>query len=429
MSTPKLVTRECIQYFRTTRQYLVSTDTPPTIKDLCKNILGCQAQLESAAILAICLRIHSKKNPCTFSPVQHCLHPSESMPSLVRCWGQRGTLHLYSTEDWYDIIQARRAWSRGTRTGLTPTEDVTKAALKVFEDANEPIPASELTSILPKEYIRRMKDHLHEKNLSDSFKAEPVARRRTIFKLSLRGDICHAHKNGSTQMYVSRKSWFPELSWPDEDTSTKDVDFETIDNGHDLAVHTPMVRRYFKHFGPATTRDVAHYFGSTLKTTRLWISHMMKNNELIVIKCKDRIIEGTVSTGTKDDLLILKEDEDSILNMKVPGEENNIDWPIRFLPLYDTTLMGYMDKSWMVPNIEDRKLVWKKAAYVSSICLYRGEAIATYTYTIQKTSSLLQLQILKLSKWNEDKHFKGLKKEADRLKDILECENVEINIE
>ncbi len=95
-------------------------------------------------------------------------------------------------------------------------------------------------------------------------------------------------------------------------------------------------------------------------------------------------------------------------------------WPVRLLPLWDTLLMSHRDKSWTVPLAAERPLVWRKAAYVSSVVLVRGRVVGTWK--MQRKGSVLNFELDPLSGWDKAPHLPGFRAEIEAVARHLELE-------
>ena len=81
------------------------------------------------------------------------------------------------------------------------------------------------------------------------------------------------------------------------------------------------------------------------------------------------------------------------------------------LPAYDTKLMGHRDKRVLVPDADDEKLVWRKAAVVAASVVYQGRIVATWTHS--KKSKTVDVEVAPLTGWDADLED-ALREEAGR---------------
>ena len=65
-------------------------------------------------------------------------------------------------------------------------------------------------------------------------------------------------------------------------------------------------------------------------------------------------------------------------------------------------LMGHADKSWVLPDADERPLVWRKAAVVAPVVLARGRIVATWAHRVK--ARRLVVTVTPLSGWRHGRH-------------------------
>ena len=85
--------------------------------------------------------------------------------------------------------------------------------------------------------------------------------------------------------------------------------------------------------------------------------------------------------------------------------------------------MRHADKSWLLPDKDERRLVWRKAADISATVVARGRIVAVWTYRATKKRVLVT--VTPLDAWR-GKHLTGVKREAIALANFLEVPAVEV---
>ena len=245
---------------------------------------------------------------------------------------------------------------------------------------------SDLLSFVEDDYLEEL-----DPRIGDQVARAKFATGRLVWRLSLAGHLCQGEKRGARQTYCTRKKWFPNLP----ETSS-------LQNPQESCV--ALTRRYLALNAPATVQDLAHFFGAKVSTARLWVADLQSAGELMSISCEGH-----------GELLALACDE-SELQVK-PGRSAKT-WPMRLLPLWDTLLMGHKDKSWTVPDESKRPLVWRKAAYVSSVVLDRGRVLAVWT--MKRRSKKLDFEVHPLAGWQPATHGKVFQSEAEAVARHLE---------
>lgn len=382
------LTEDQALYFRARRGHL----TGPGAADAAAAahaIIGAQSQQLSPSLLALSMRMKDRPNAASLK--QRLLEPPRG---VVRTWGQRGTLFAYDPADWELIIAARREWTSDGRRGAMPPEALVDQAWELMQLASSPVTRRDLHHILPPKYVRQA-----EQIVGPGNPARQLAAGRLLWRLAHRGDVCLADKIGAEQSYVARKHWFPKLKWPNPSTSPR-------------AAALIFARRYLATHGPATPRDMAHFFGARISSVNEWLETLRANDELMPVQCGDR--KGLVA---------LSDDIDE-LSVKPPRGASG--WPPRLLPLWEAMLMAHADKSWTTPVEAERKRVWRKSAFVAAVVLARGRIVAIWTH--EQRRGRLEVEVSPLSGWSKSKHAAGVRREARAVADHLELDACEVTI-
>jgi PAS domain S-box-containing protein len=310
------VSEEQVLWFRARRGHLAGPGAAD-VTAAARTVLGAQAQQLPPALLALSLR--TKGRPAAKEIESRLL---EAPRTLVRTWGQRGTLHVYDPDDWSAVIAARRAWGTGGRGGPMPSAATLSKARKAMHAADRPVTRGDLISVPPASYVRALAERAQAANMD----ARRLAASRLFWCLAESGEACLAHNVGSERAYATRRHWFPDLGWPKATPSPEG-------SARDLA------RRYLAVHGPATATDIAHFFGARVASTRRWLAEL--DDELTAVTCGDR-------TG----LVALTED---VRDLRKKPPTTAKDWPVRLLPLWECMLMAHGDKSWTMPDDDTRR--------------------------------------------------------------------------
>ena len=72
----------------------------------------------------------------------------------------------------------------------------------------------------------------------------------------------------------------------------------------------------------------------------------------------------------------------------------------------------------------ERKLVWRKAAFVSAVVLARGRVVATWSQ--KKRGRKLSVEVVPLGRWNARKHAAQVRREASALAAHLDLDGAEV---
>jgi len=386
-SRPLPVTEEQALWFRAQRGHLAGKGAKDE-GEVVRAVLGIQAQQLAPALWAVAMRCQSR--PTAEEVAASIL---EEPRSLVRTWGQRHTLHLYEpAEDWPTFLAAQGRWAGGGRRGdLAPQAELDQAR-KRMQTLGRPATRKDLFAVLTKRHLREWEDKASSKEEARRFAAG-----RLFWGLARHGELSVGHKVGAEQAYVLRADWFPKLRWRKPSAAKAAMD---------------LARRYLALHGPATVKDLAHYYGAHVKDARAWLDDLEKNDLLVSVSC-----------GQREGLVALAEDARE-LRRKPPTRAT--EWPVRLVPNYDTLLMGHADKSWTVPTEDECSSVWRRAAYVSAVVLARGRVVAMWTH--MKKARKLRVVIEPLSGWRSTKHAKGVEREAQGLARHFQLEEAEVTI-
>ena len=271
-------------------------DTVSGVAHLVKELGGIQAQDAQAAQLA--LRVRSAG--LVAADVEHARVQERT---IIRTWGQRGTLHLLATEDLGWLLPLFGpvfiAASRRRRAELGLDEDTCARGIRVIRDvlANQgPLTRAELVEQLA----------IH------GIQLEGQARPHLLYRAALEGVICLGPDRGREPTYVLLSDW--------------------ADLGHALLEETAyaeLARRYLNAYGPAIPEDMAMWSGMPLSKLRVaWQ------------RIADQLMEVEVAGSPA---WMLKTCKAWLEMPPVPSPT------VRLLPAFDIYLLGYRNRELVVP--------------------------------------------------------------------------------
>ncbi len=213
------------------------SDIALLVKELC----GIQAQDARAAALA--LRVRSAG--LSAADVERARVQERT---IIRTWGQRGTLHLLAAEDLGWLLPLFGpvfiAGSRRRRTELGLDEEMCARGIRVMREtlaSRGPLTRAEI--------VERLAIHgLH---------IEGQARPYLLYRAALEGVICLGPDHGIEPTYVLLNDWMQQSqSLPQE------------------AAYMELVRRYLGAYGPATPEDMAAWSGLPISRIRAAWRHV-----------------------------------------------------------------------------------------------------------------------------------------------------------
>ncbi len=316
-----------------------------------KAVVGIQAQVETAAYWSVSLRTEGRPSAEAIG------HEVFEARSLVRTWAQRDTLHLYASEDWPLLAAADPLWPMSGRRGASPPDHTLEATRQRL--AKGPVTRADLFDLPTEEMLAEMAARVGDDQ------ALRYAAGRLVWRLAHLGEVCLGTTIGSEQGYVARRSWLPDLDF---------VQHAAQDAACELA------RRYLAVNGPATAKDLAHFFGANVSETKKWLAQLRP--ELIEVMCEGHL-----------NLFALAVDAEAL-------KEDDTPPPPRLLAAYDTLLMSFADKTWTVPVPAENKAIWKSSAVVAAVVLAGGRAVAVWSQ--KKSKKALKIEITPLSGWRQN---------------------------
>lgn len=220
------MTLEEIKLRRLAGQHLLTpTDTQTVVKDLC----GVQAQFLSHALHSLSIR---------------CAEVSTE--GLVKSWTNRGTMHLFSVDDLPLFLHEGRTHFLRPVDTLESDSYISADRKSYFADlivdaVSQGIDEWEALKIVCEQ--AGMTDS-ESQSLFDPWGG-------TIRALCETGRICH--KVQEKKAYQLCPAFEPLAEEP---------------------ARIELARRYFTHFGPATVKDAAYFFGTTQTKVKSWLKQL-----------------------------------------------------------------------------------------------------------------------------------------------------------
>jgi hypothetical protein len=310
-------------------------------------LVGVQAQILPAAGLAL----WNRTPELSHSHFDRLLYHERT---LVKLWGQRGTLHLYASDDW-PLLNAARSIER-TWWERQVARDAKNGAQNLAHHRQLVEQVAEL--LRNRESLGRRDLRASDLPLSD----ELLSPWGGIFADLVRlGYACHYGRSEGEGRFVARERWLPDLQWEPPDPTSANVD---------------VLRRYLAAYGPATLHDFAYWRGVTTAQARAWLKELAP--ELVEIE-----IDGQAAYLPKS---ALEEGE-----LPSPPPEA---WPVRLLYRFDPYLLAHRSKDWVVPPAY-YNAVWRPAGHIEGIVVVRGQAAGTWRYDRKGNGLLITINPFK----------------------------------
>ena len=359
--SPSHVSAGQVRAFRLARQHLTEPLPADRVVDVVAAVCGIQAQVMSAAELALWARSRG------LSPgqVQEGLWETRE---LVKTWCMRGTLHLLPAREYglWAAALAHRGSSWQNRPWLKYF-GVTLEEMRAWIDAlaagldGEGRTREEVAALAP----RRLRE-------------EVLRGWGTLLKpAAYEGVLIFGPSRGRNVTFVHPRDWLGADERPDGDEALRE-----------------LLRRYLRAYGPATHEDFARWWGEgTVGPARRLLDSL--GDDVMQVEAEGR------------HAWILAEDEAFIRSLEPPRS-------VHLLPNFDVYTLHYRPREAFLPaGTYDR--VYRQAGWISPVVLYDGAVAGLW----ERKGRRLRVELLV----RETKRLRaGIEREARRLADFLGTE-------
>jgi hypothetical protein len=328
MSLPvPIVSWEQVRRHRMERSGLV--EGYATAEEVAGALFGIQAQIHPAAGLAIWNRM---RGAYSFARYERELQKKRT---LIKLWGQRGTLHAFCSAEWpliYSVFAENKSWWHRNAEASAQLDDYDRLV--------------ETVAVLLRQQKIMGRSHLRASGLP--FTEEHLSGWGGIFAdLVKRGYACHAGKEEGEGIFAHREHWLPRLAWEPPDREEANLE---------------VARRYFRSFGPSTPQDFTYWRGARGGSGHRRFGELLARGELAEVS-----VEGAP--------MWLPASELERLCQPVTGRR----WPVKLLYRFDPFLLAHREKRWVVDDAYYTQ-VWRPAGHIEGIVLERGRGVATWRY-------------------------------------------------
>ncbi len=321
-----------IHAFRLERHHLNRRAPRSEIETVVKDIGGVQAQLDSAARIAIWTRVQGLGQ----KDIDNALWHSRV---LVKTWCMRGTLHFLAASDLPGYVNAiknsglnaARRWLMGHGIGPEDFEVISGAITDIL--VSGPLTKKELVEHIVERLGSKVKPML-EGVWGDLVKIP-----------AMEGLICFGPKREKEVTYALQDQWVGKK--PDLD---------------EKEARSWLFCKYISSFGPATIQDFSKWSGLLVKETRTIIEGL-----------SDELIEIDLN-GSKN--FLLEKDLDVIRSMDI--QEGSV----CLLPSFDTYILGHQNKDHLIEK-KFYKQVYRRAGWLSPVVLLDGRIVGIWSYRLK----------------------------------------------
>lgn len=305
--------------------HLDNRSTPDFVVDVVRDTGGIQAQVMSAAEMALGVRTKSTRDF-----VSHALWVDRS---LVKTWCMRGAIHLLPADELTLFLSAygRNAMRNEERVllrrGFTG-RDIARSCAAI------------VTALDGRSLTRKELAHEVGKRLGGRFEALLESSWGALIKpAALEGLVCFGPNRGREVTFVRVDQWLG---------STKGVKSDDA--------RTLLLQRYIRAYGPVSMHDYAHWSGIGVRNAaQQWVDHDHGTVD-VFDECGRAFRVGVEALKS------------------APGVDER---STRLLPAFDPYLLGYRGKDHVVRSV-DYKCVYKKAGWISPVALVDGHVIGVW---------------------------------------------------
>lgn len=321
-----------VHAFRIQRHSLGQPAPKEDLLDVVSGTCGIQAQVLSAAQLAMRARIHGLTAP----EIEHALWRDRN---LVKVWCMRGTLHVLPARELPLYVAALKPYRLKQEQRWMARYGVDAAAIETMADAvltalgAGPLTRKELSqAILP-----RLEDSAPQ--FQDLLEHGWGGLGKYV---CLQGELCLGPNQGQEATFVRRDQWLS--GW-------EEVRREEAENW--------LLVRYLQSYGPAAVQDFAAWAGIAVRdASRIWDR---LRGEMCTVD-----VAGSQAAILKRDLHVLQE--------AALAAEN-----VRLLPHFDVFLLGQHSKSHLVDD-DSYKRVYRAAGWISPVVLINGHIAGVWSH-------------------------------------------------
>jgi hypothetical protein len=330
---------------------------------------GVHAQVMSSAELALCNRVKG----IAPADVRKALWEDRS---LVKSWGMRGTLHLFSAQDFPTVVAAL-----STRRGHT-----TPGWLKYFEVTLEEMEAliEAVRTALDGQCLTRQELAAEVARITGTprFREFVTGSWGSFLKpAAFKGYLCFGPSRGQAVTFVRPDQWLG--GWREEDPGQ--------------AVKE-MVRRYLSAYGPASRDNIALWWGGGAPLGEMRVALEAMRGEIEEVR-----IDGSKAYALASTLPELREQE--------------VSSTVRLLGLFDP----YTVAAWSARNPltkEQKAKVSRTAGWISSVVLVGGRIAGVWDY--RKARSRLNVTV-EMFEPATKKVKESIEAEAARYGDLMDA--------
>ena len=329
-----------VSAFRLARHHFLDQQ-PADLVTVCGEVCGIQAQVTSAARMALWARNHSLRQP----DIHSALNESRT---LVRTSCMRQTLHLLPAADFSIYITAlKRSRGEAIRRGMSRF-GVTE---KEIELLNEKILDALSCGPATKGELTEQVKPTASKNLRawmDRFWS-------VVRPAMVEGLVCYGPDRGAEATYIRADRWLPRKRRVSEQEA-KQI----------------LLRRYLNAYGPATLLDFSRWSGISMKeATLIWRS---LDGELMEVSIEEK------------NASVLRKDYEQFLNASLQEPV------LRLLPGFDPYMLAHSEKGHLVDDAFYKR-IYRNQGWISPVVLLNGRVIGVWSAVRRGKGSSFEVEL------------------------------------
>ncbi|MER6309307.1 winged helix DNA-binding domain-containing protein [Streptomyces sp. NPDC001657] len=329
------------------RQQSLAPRTTTSVEQLVGQLAGVQAQVASAAELALAIRQEK--------PHRGAVQEALAARSLVRTWAMRGTLHLLPADGaaaYLALLGAARTWEKPAwqrAFGVSPQQmSALGEAVDEILDGRVLTRQELIDAVLARPGLEGLGDQL-------------ASGWGTVLKpLAWTGRLCQGPPQGQNVTFTSPRSWVP--GWrgvPDPDEAAPAV-----------------ISAYLAAHGPATpaTFDAWLLRGATRKAVlRRWLESL--GDRLTPVEIEAGGGDGGGSTGGGGGTAYVRSEDVAALARIKPSQE------VRLLAGFDQYVLGPGTSDTRLIAAARRTAVSRSGGWISPVVVHEGRVAGVWEFT------------------------------------------------
>jgi uncharacterized protein YcaQ len=326
--------------FRMARHDLVDADGG-SLPRICSQICGVQAQVMSAAEIALWARNHRLNRAAIGAAISRDR-------TLVRTSCMRQTLHLIPAAEFWIYIEALKSSRRAAiRRGMSRFGIREKEAEEFVERVVDTLSGGPLSQI---EIRRRIEPQVGKRVRAWMSRFWSVCRPALV-----EGLICYGESRGAGNLYVRTDRWL---------TKQRRVD------AHEAQEF--LLRNYLRAYGPARPQDYARWSGCTMKEVQpVWDALASDMAEVSL-------------EGERNWILRKNAGELAAARFRAPV--------VRLLPGFDPYLLAHATKAHLVADKHYKK-IYRDQWWITPVVLLDGRAAGIWELTRLKDRVLVNVEM------------------------------------